>query len=138
MAGDIIGYVNEFDIESPEFADRFFYQVVARDLTEAAIINVSQNSGLQMIAGVNLDFRPLDKRFPAAVLTQLRGGERRVLTDAGDRVEARLRIDPEEEVYLYTSGKVNQAATKLIEEIRSAASADQMKLLTRRTLDRKS
>src|SRR3546814_6234688 len=97
MAGDIIGYVNEFDIESPEFADRFFYQVVARDLTEAAIINVSQNSGLQMIAGVNLDDRPLDKRFPAAVLTQLRGGETRVITDAGDRVEAVLRLDPEEE-----------------------------------------
>src|SRR3546814_15065913 len=85
MAGDIIGYVNEFDIESPEFADRFFYQVVARDLTEAAIINVSQNSGLQMIAGVNLDDRPLDKRFPAAVLTQLRGGETRVITEARDR-----------------------------------------------------
>src|SRR3546814_5513201 len=82
MAGDMIGYVNEFDIESPEFADRFFYQVVARDLTEAAIINVSQNSGLQMIAGVNLDDRPLDKRFPAAVVTQLRGGETRVITDA--------------------------------------------------------
>src|SRR3546814_7154216 len=116
MAGDIIGYVNEFDIESPEFADRFFYQVVARDLTEAAIINVSQNSGLQMIAGVNLDDRPLDKRFPAAVLTQLRGGETRVITDAGDRVEAVLRLDPEAEVYIYTSRKVNPAAIQKIEE----------------------
>src|SRR3546814_8259021 len=97
MAGDIIGYVNEFDIESPEFADRFFYQVVARDLTEAAIINVSQNSGLQMIADVNLDYRPLDTRFPAAVLTQLRGGETLVITDACDLVEAVLRLAPEEE-----------------------------------------
>src|SRR3546814_489815 len=120
MAVDIRGYVNEFDIESPEFADRFFYQVVARDLTEAAIINVSQNSGLQMIAGVNLDDRPRDKRFPAAVLTQLRGGETRVITDAGDRVEAVLRLDPEEEVYLYTSRKVNPAAIQQIEEARSA------------------
>ncbi|WP_431871265.1 sensor histidine kinase [Allosphingosinicella sp.] len=134
MAGDIIGYVNEFDIESPEFADRFFYQVVARDLTEAAIINVSQNSGLQMIAGVNLDDRPLDKRFPAAVLTQLRGGETRVITDAGDRVEAVLRLDPEEEVYLYTSRKVNPAAIQQIEEARSAASDYQKTLLTSRTL----
>lgn len=134
MAGDIIGYVNEFEIESPEFADRFFYQVVARDLTEAAIINVSQNSGLQMIAGVNLDDRPLDKRFPAAVLTQLRGGETRVITDAGDRVEAVLRLDPEEEIYLYASRKVNPAAIQQIEEARSAASDYQKTLLTSRTL----
>src|SRR3546814_18665758 len=87
-----------------------------------------------MIAGVNLDDRPLDKRFPAAVLTQLRGGETRVITDAGDRVEAVLRLDPEEEVYLYTSRKVNPAAIQQIEEARSAASDYQKTLLTSRTL----
>ena len=134
MAGDVIGYVNEFDIESPAFADSFFYQVVARDLTEAAIINVGSDGALQMIAGVNLDERPLDKRFPATALTQLRGGETRIITDAGDRVEAVVRLDPEEEVYLYASRKVNPAAIRQIEEARSAASDYQKTLLTSRTL----
>jgi two-component system, NtrC family, nitrogen regulation sensor histidine kinase NtrY len=134
MAGDVVGYINEYDIESPEFADRFFYQVVARDLTEAAIINVGNDGGLRLIAGVNLDDRPLEKRFPAATLTQLREGETRVITDAGDRVEAVVRLDPEEEVYLYTSRKVNPAAIQQIEEARSAASDYQKTLLTSRTL----
>src|SRR3712207_626175 len=61
MAGDVVRDINDFGVENPAFADRFFYQVVARDLTEAAIINVGRNNALQMIAGVNLDARPLEK-----------------------------------------------------------------------------
>ncbi|CAA9517604.1 MAG: Nitrogen regulation protein NtrY, partial [uncultured Sphingomonadaceae bacterium] len=133
MAGDVIGYVNETGVESPVFADNFFQQVVFRDLTEAALINVG-NKGLQMIAGVNLDARPLEKRFPAATLTQLRGGETRVITDAGDRVEAVVRLDPEAEVYLYASRSVNPQAIQQIAEARSAASDYQKTLARSRTL----
>jgi two-component system nitrogen regulation sensor histidine kinase NtrY len=135
MGGDVVRLVNSYGLDSPKFADEFFYQVVARDLTEAAIINVGGNNSLQMIAGVNLDDRPLEKRFPASALTQLRGtGETRVITDAGDRVEAVIRLDPAEEIYLYTSRKVNPAALRQIQEARSAASAYQETLSRSRTL----
>ncbi len=134
MAGDVVDYINEFGVESPAFADRFFYQVVARDLTEAAIINVGNNNALQMIAGVNLDDRPLEKRFPASTLRRLRGGETGVTVDAGDRVEAVYRLDPRAEVYLYTSRTVNPAALKQLEEARSAASDYQGVLGRSRTL----
>jgi two-component system nitrogen regulation sensor histidine kinase NtrY len=134
MAGDVVAYINEFGVQSPAFTERFFYQVVARDLTEAALINVGANDALNAIAVVNLDNRPLEKRFPAATLTQLRGGETRVVTNAGDRVEAVFRLDPEEEVYLYTSRAVNPAALRQLSEARSAAS-DYRKVLERsRTL----
>jgi two-component system nitrogen regulation sensor histidine kinase NtrY len=43
MANDVVRDVNEFGVDSSDFTDRFFYQVVARDLTEAAIINVGRN-----------------------------------------------------------------------------------------------
>ncbi|HEX9932953.1 MAG TPA: ATP-binding protein, partial [Allosphingosinicella sp.] len=51
-----------------------------------------------------------------------------------DRVEAVVRLDPEEEVYLYTSRTVNPAAIQQIEEARSAASDYQKTLLNSRTL----
>jgi len=134
MAGDVIADINQFGVESPEFADKFFFQVVARDLTEAAIITVGANSQLQLIAFVNLDDRPLERRFPAAVLSDLRGGETRVVTDAGDRVEAVVRLDPDEEVYLYTSRMVNPAALRQIQQARSAASDYRETLSRSRTL----
>jgi two-component system, NtrC family, nitrogen regulation sensor histidine kinase NtrY len=134
MAGDVVSYVNDVGVESPEFADQFFYQVVARDLTEAAIINVGANDALNTIAAVNLDERPLEKRFPARALTQLRGGETRVVTNAGDRVEAVFRLDPEAEVYLYASRAVNPAALRQLTEARSAASDYRRTLERSRTL----
>jgi two-component system nitrogen regulation sensor histidine kinase NtrY len=134
MGGDVIADVNDFGLDSPLFAEALFRQVVLRDLTEAAIINVGPKSRLQMIAGVNLDQRPLEKRFPAPVLSSLRGSETRVVTDAGDRVEAVFRLDPEAEVYLYASRTVNPAALRQIQEARTAASDYQRTLKRSRTL----
>ena len=134
MGGDIINYINEYGVESPLFAEGLFFQVVNRDLTEAAVINVGADSRPNVIAAVNLDDRPLEKRFPAAVLSSLRGGESRAVTDAGDRVEAVIRLDPQAEVYLYTSRKVNPAALRQIQEARSAASDYQKTLQRSRTL----
>jgi two-component system nitrogen regulation sensor histidine kinase NtrY len=134
MTVDIVADINQFGIDTSAFAEKLFLQTVYRDLTEAAVISVSRTGDLQLRAGVNLDDRPLETRFPAKVLSELRGGETRVVTDAGDRVEAVVRLDPEEEVYLYTSRKVNPAAIQQIEEARSAASDYQKTLLKSRTL----
>ena len=134
MTVDIVADINQFGLDTPAFAEKLFLQTVYRDLTEAAVISVSRTGDLQLRAGVNLDDRPLEQRFPAPVLSELRGGETRVVTDAGDRVEAVVRLDPEEEVYLYTSRTVNPAAIQQIEEARSAASDYQKTLLNSRTL----
>lgn len=134
MGGDVVADVNAFGIDSPMFAEALFKQVVVRDLTEAAVISVNRLGERQLLAFVNLDDRPLDKRVPAAVLRSLRGGQPRVVTDAGDRVEAVVRLDPQEEVYLYASRTVNPAALKQITEARSAASDYQRTLTRSRTL----
>ncbi|WP_324750193.1 PAS domain-containing sensor histidine kinase [Sphingomonas sp. LY54] len=134
MGGDVIGYVNEYGVDSPLFAEGLFFQVLNRDLTEAAVINVGTRGELNRIAVVNLDDRPLEERFPSEVLSDLRSGDTRVVTDAGDRVEAVVRLDPKAEVYLYASRKVNPAALQQIEEARSAASDYQKTLQTSRTL----
>lgn len=134
MTVDVVGDINQYGLDSPGFAEALFLQTVYRDLTEAAVISVSRTGELQLRAGVNLDDRPLERRFPAKVLSELRGGETRVVTDAGDRVEAVVRLDPESEVYLYTSRKVNPAAIQQIEEARSAASDYRQTLDRSRTL----
>ncbi|HEV2745823.1 MAG TPA: ATP-binding protein [Allosphingosinicella sp.] len=134
MALDVIADINQFGIDTSAFGEKLFLQTVYRDLTEAAVISVSRAGELQLRGGVNLDDRPLESRFPASTLSKLRAAEPLVVTDAGDRVEAVVRLDPEEEVYLYTSRKVNPAAIQQIEEARSAASDYQRTLLNSRTL----
>jgi two-component system nitrogen regulation sensor histidine kinase NtrY len=134
MAGDIVEYVNRYGIQSPKFAEGLAFQIVLRDLTEAAVVTVGPHGELNRIAGANLDQRPLEARFPAKVLSELRGGETRVVTNAGDRVEGVVRLDPQQEVYLYASRRVNQAALRQIDQARSAASDYQKTLSRSRTL----
>src|SRR3546814_21162332 len=61
MAGDVSGYAGEFGLESQSFAQGLAWQVAARNLSEAAVV-VQSDKGLNMIAGANLDRRPLDRR----------------------------------------------------------------------------
>ncbi len=133
MGLDVVGSINEFGTDGSEFRDALLLQTVYRDLTEAAIVTLNRNGEVQLRAGVNLDARPLEKRSPPSLLRALSGQDPHV-ENAGDRVEALIRLDPTEDVYLYASRKVNPAAIQQIEEARTAAS-DYQKVLSRsRTL----
>ena len=122
MGGDVVANINEFGIDSQTFGESLFDQVVRRDLSEAAIFSVSNRGQPQTLAMVNLDSRPVEQRLPPAVLSSLRGGEPRVVTDAGDRVEAVIKLDPSQEIYLYISRAMNEAAIQQWQEAQSAAS----------------
>jgi len=131
---DIVGYINQYGLTSAAFGDGLVYQAVMRDLSEVAVISVGSAGDIQLRGGAGLDDRPLEKRFTPAVLGELRGGETRVITDAGDRVEAVVRLDPQEEVYLYLSRKVNLAAIRQMERARTASSDYQKTLQNSRAL----
>jgi two-component system nitrogen regulation sensor histidine kinase NtrY len=133
MARDVVGGINEYGLDTPEFGDALLLQTVYRDLTEAAVITLNKSSEHQLRAFVNLDERPLEKRAPLPLLRQLKGEEPHV-ENAGDRVEAVIRLDPDEAVYLYASRKVNPAAIQQMDEARSAASDYQRTLSKSRTL----
>ena len=135
MSGDVVGYINEVGIDSEEFRDLLFGQVVLRDLTEALVVSLNRRGDVQVRALVNPDDRPMEKRFPPQVLGSLReGGEARVVSDAGDRIEAIVRLDPEAQVFLYISRKVNPAAIQQIREARTEASDYQRTLNRSRAL----
>jgi two-component system nitrogen regulation sensor histidine kinase NtrY len=130
MGEDIVREINAVGIESPTFTDWVLIQKVYRTLSEAAVISVTPSGVLQTHVVVDLDGRPMERRVSAAALRQLRAGETIVATDAGDRVEAVIRLDPDAEVYLYVSRYLNPEALRLIDEAGRAASGYQ------RTLDR--
>jgi two-component system nitrogen regulation sensor histidine kinase NtrY len=123
MGGDVNGYATAFGIDTPRFAEGLAWQVAARNLSEAAVIVVGKDGDRRLIAGANLDKRPLDQRLPTAAITELRDGRARVVTDAGDRVETVVRLDPEAEVYLYASRDADPVVLANVARARSALGA---------------
>lgn len=122
MGKDIVTAINDYGIDSQDFQDVFLIQKAGiRLLDEAAVITVAATGELSTPALIDLDDRPLDRRMSAAALSKLRAGETLVATDAGDRVEAVIRLDPDAEVYLYVSRKVNAAVLASIEQSSKAA-----------------
>lgn len=134
MGGDVNGYASEFGVNSQRFAEGLAWQVSARNLSEAAVITIGRDGNRRLIAGANLDDRPLDLRLPAASVDELRRGRARVVTDAGDRVETVVRLDPEAEVYLYASRGVDPMVLQSVARAKTAR-GDYAQLLARsRTL----
>ncbi|WP_231639334.1 sensor histidine kinase [Sphingomonas profundi] len=120
MGGDVNGYSSTFGIASPRFAEGLAWQVAARNLTEAAVILIGRDGNRRLIAGANLDKRSLELRLPNAAIGELRDGRARVVTDAGDRMETVVRLDPEADVFLYASRKVDPTVLSSVARARSA------------------
>src|SRR3546814_41091 len=129
MASDVSGYGQEFGLESQSFAQGLAWQVAARNLSEAAVV-VQADGELNLIAGANLDRRPLDRRIRPQDVSAVSTGSARVITDAGDRVEALIRLDPETPVFLYVSRKVDPLVLALVARTQTALS-DYKTLVTR-------
>ncbi len=129
MAGDVSGYAREFGMDSQSFAQGLAWQVAARNLSEAAVV-VKSDKGLNMIAGANLDRRPLDRRIRPQDISAVSAGSARVITDSGDRVEALIRLDPEAPVFLYVSRKVDPLVLAQVARTQTALS-DYKSLVTR-------
>jgi len=130
MGQDIVREINAVGIDSQQFSDWVLIQKIYRTLSEAAVITVSSSGNLQTLVVVDLDDRPMEQRVSTAALRQLRAGETLVATDAGDRVEAVIRLDPDADIYLYVSRYLNTEALRQIDEAERAA-GDYRQTLTR-------
>ncbi|MFM9978930.1 MAG: ATP-binding protein [Sphingomonadaceae bacterium] len=102
MAGDLRDYLAQAPTDSPAFAEGYAWQVLNRNLTESAIVEVTA-SGPKTVAMVNPDARPVEKRISATVIAQLAAGKPVVITDSADRIEAVTRLYPDRNIYLYAS-----------------------------------
>lgn len=110
MAGDLRSFLTEAQFASPEFAEGYAWQVLARKLNESAIIVITADGSARTLAMVNPDARPVEQRVSADVVRQLNRGAPVVVTNSADRIEAVTRLFPGEQTYLYASRISNQQA----------------------------
>jgi two-component system nitrogen regulation sensor histidine kinase NtrY len=134
MRGDVVVNINRFGLDTPLFGQSMFEQVIGRDLTEAAIFRVRPNGEVQTFAIVNFDQRPVSARMPRSALPELGNNRPRIVTDAPDRIEAVMKLDPTQDLYLYISRTMDTNALAQWREAQSAVSDYRITLARSRDL----
>jgi two-component system, NtrC family, nitrogen regulation sensor histidine kinase NtrY len=131
MAGDLRTYLDETgsSTQSTAFAEGYALQVLGRNLSESAIIEISK-SGPKTIAMVNPDARPVEKRVSAKILADLAAGKPVIVSDSADRIEAVTRLYPNKDLYLYASRISDRQAVMQTERAKNVL-ADYESLLDR-------
>ena len=121
MRGDVVANINRYGLDSQTFAESLVSQIAFRDLSEIAIFRMAPAGTAQTIAMANLDSRPLEQRFPRSALADLQDNQPRISV-ANDRVEALIKLDPNQDLYLYTSRAMDAAAIQQWREAQDALS----------------
>jgi two-component system nitrogen regulation sensor histidine kinase NtrY len=103
MAGDIREILNQASPDSPAFVEAYGWQVLARELSESAIVVIGQDGTARTLAMVNPDARPVERRVSPEIVAKLVRGESVVVTDSPDRIEAVTRLLPNDNTFLYNS-----------------------------------
>ena len=102
MSGDIAEYLRLAAIDDPRFAEGFLRQVLNRYLSEAVIINVSDQGVVQSLALVNPYDRDLQSTVTADRITALQN-QRVVNVNSSDRIGALTKLDYGPNTYLYAA-----------------------------------
>ena len=102
MSGDIAEYLRLAAIDDPRFAEGFLRQVLNRYLSEAVIINVSDQGVVQSLALVNPYDRDLQSTVTADRITALQN-RRVVNVNSSDRIGALTKLDYGPNTYLYAA-----------------------------------
>ena len=114
MSGDLARYLNEWPIDSPPFSEGFAYQLYRRNLSEAIIVNITPENGIQALALVNPYDRPLERVVTADMINALRAGGESIVVPSSDRIGALTRLDYGDNTYLYAARVFDpQMATQL-------------------------
>ena len=107
MAKDIAGYLQRFPVDSEAFSDRYLQQVVLREMSESAIIEVGADGIARTPTMIDPDNRAAEGRITPAVVQRLNSGEDVVITRQADRIEAATRIPGRQNAYLYAARNAN-------------------------------
>jgi two-component system nitrogen regulation sensor histidine kinase NtrY len=103
MAGDIAQAMTIATIDSREFANQFAFQVYQRELSEAAVLAISERNGVQTLAIVNPYERRTDNWVPPQVARQLMAKRQTIFRDTGSRMEAMTPMPGTKDLFLYAS-----------------------------------
>lgn len=103
MAGDLVQALREAPIDSQAFANQFAFQVYQRELSEAAVLAISEKNGVQTLAIVNPYERATQNWVPPDVARELLAKRQTVFRDTGSRMEAVTPMQGTPGLFLYAS-----------------------------------
>ena len=130
MGRDVSNYLADFGVSSTSFREGLEFQVAARNLSEAAVFRM-EPTGPIILASVSLDGPIVPERTAALNLADIKPGQARAVASAKDRVEAVVRLQTAEPLFIYTSRKVEP---RVLEQVaRTQAAISDYKALTERS-----
>jgi two-component system, NtrC family, nitrogen regulation sensor histidine kinase NtrY len=103
MAGDFRFALNQTKPDNPAFLDYYFKQVLARKLSESAIISIGPDKRQSTTAVVSPDDKRKDEWIDSGQLKRLENGEGLVVSIKPDRIEAISVLFDNPRSYLYTN-----------------------------------
>ncbi len=127
MAIDLRNYLQQADLESPEFAEGYVLQVLSRKLNESAIIEYGDDGVARTAAAVEPDDADQETKITDAVLEQLEQGKSYVVTAKPNKIEAVTPLDLEARIFLYAARDSDMLALSQWERAQSVlADYDQL------------
>lgn len=117
IATDLRSEMNRSAVDSDAFNEFYLQQVVVRELSESAIIQIGRDGIARTAALIDPNNRPAASRITPTVLQQLQSGETLVTQVTDDGVEAVVPLIPQRQIYLYAA---RGASINGEENIRSA------------------
>ncbi|HYN45276.1 MAG TPA: PAS domain-containing sensor histidine kinase [Allosphingosinicella sp.] len=103
MAGDIAAVLAQYPPDSPQFGEVFARQVYYRNLSEAVLMRVTPQHGVQSLALVNPYERSFENAVRPQVLRQLTGDRLSIAFQDNDRIAAVARFAVSRDTYLYAA-----------------------------------
>ncbi|WP_417615987.1 ATP-binding protein [Parasphingorhabdus sp.] len=103
MANDLRNYLQQADLESPEFAEGYVFQVLSRKLNESAIIEFGTDGVPRTAAAVDPDNADQRPKITKAVLKKLEQGQNYVVTARPNKIEAVTALDLKSRIFLYAA-----------------------------------
>jgi len=130
MANDLRNYLQQADLESPEFAEGYVFQVLSRKLNESAIIEYGADGVARTAAAVDPDDDDKQPKITEAVLRQLEQGQSYVVTARPNKIEAVTALDLKSRIFLYAARDSDMLALSQWERAQSVL-ADYEQLFSR-------
>jgi len=103
MAGDLRDALSQTQIDSPQYFEFLAYQTYVRNLSEAAIVRYSPQTGFQTLAIVNPYERVIVDQISPRAVQALESGEARAVEDAGGRIKTLVKFPGSAGTYLYVA-----------------------------------
>ena len=103
MASDLRNGLGDAPIDSPQFWELLAFQTYARNLSEAAIVQVTPGRGVQTLALVNPYERVIEDQISPDAVRRLTAGAPRVIEDADGRIKTLLRFSDNPMLLLYVA-----------------------------------